>query len=111
MGQALEKIDKQKGLPVRQEGSLPVRQDWAGQLSGLLGAQHAMHGVFGNVFDRLGGEDFIYEWAVDHPTQFIKILVSMAPGLMPTAGMQGDVHLHVHHELKPTALDGHSDIA
>jgi hypothetical protein len=91
------------GLPAEVESDLD--NDLGQKLAGALGAQHAMHGLFGNVFLRLGGEDFIYEWARDNPGRFITLLTKMTPGLMPTAGHQGDVHLHVHQTLVPTDLD------
>ena len=71
-----------------------------------LEGQHAIHGMFGSVFERLGGEEFLYEWALDNPGRFLGMLTRMTPGLAPTTGMQGDVHLHVHQSLGPTALDG-----
>jgi hypothetical protein len=87
------------GLPAEVDDSFSER------LASALGAQHAMHGLFGNVFMRLGGEDFVYEWARDNPGRFITLLTKMTPGLMPTSGVQGDVHLHVHQTLVPTELD------
>ena len=29
-------------------------------------AHHPLHGVFANVYERLGGEEFIYQWAKLH---------------------------------------------
>lgn len=71
----------------------------------VMRGQHAIHGVFADVFDRLGGEDFLYEWALDNPGRFLQLFVKMTPNLMPQQGVQGDVHLHVHPVLGRTELD------
>lgn len=70
-----------------------------------LEGQHAIHGVFGRVFDRLGGEEFLYDWAEENPGRFITLIVGMTPNLTPMNSVQGDVHLHVHASLQPTELD------
>ncbi len=74
-----------------------------------LSAQHAIHGMFGSVFERLGGEEFLLEWAQDNPGRFLGMLTRMTPGLAPTTGLQGDIELHVHATLAPTELDVVSD--
>ena len=76
------------------------------QIKQALSAQHAIHGMMGRVFERLGGEDFMFEWAQDNPGRFLGMLVKATPGLAPTQGLQGDVHLHVHNTLGPSELDG-----
>ena len=75
------------------------------RLKTALEAQHAMHGIFGEVFQRLGGTDFLFEWAEENQGRFITLMTKMTPGLAPTQGFQGEVHLHVHNSLTPTALD------
>ena len=74
-----------------------------------LERQHAIHGVFGRVWDRLGGEEFLYEWAEENPGRFITLITKMTPGLAPTSGFQGKVVLHVDASLTPTALDHQDD--
>ena len=74
-------------------------------LNEVLDQQHVLHGAFGRVYDRLGGEEFLYGWAEDNPGRFLSMLVKMTPAVQPTAGIQGDVHLHVHAALAPTELD------
>lgn len=76
------------------------------EVAKALAGQHAVHGMLGRVFDRLGGEEFFYEWAKEHESTFIKLIFSSIPSMTPLTGVQGDVHLHVHQTLKPTALDG-----
>ena len=75
-----------------------------------LRSQHGLHGVLANVFDSLGGEDFILEWAEDNPGPFIKLLFAATPTMQPVSGVQGDVNLIVHHTLGPTSLDDEKDI-
>ncbi len=90
MGEALKKVD-------------------AHDVTEVLSSQHALHGMFGRVFERLGGEDFLYEWAEDNPGRFLSMMTRMTPGLAPTQGLGGDVQLHVHATLAPTQLDVVSD--
>ncbi len=71
----------------------------------VLHSQHAIMGIFGNVFERLGGEQFLYEWAEDNPTKFIVLMTKMVPALAPAQGMQGDVKLMVHPTLVSSELD------
>ena len=72
-----------------------------------LSAQSAVHEVFGEVFEELGGRDFLLEWAKQNPTPFVKLLAGMSPGLMPTQGMQGDINITINNSLGKTPLDGH----
>ena len=75
------------------------------KLVDVLHSQHALMGIFGNVFQRLGGEQFIYEWAEDNPTKFITMLSHMVPNLAPTQGMQGDINIRISSDLPRGALD------
>ena len=81
------------------------RRDVAGELS----QQHAIHGMFGRVFDRLGGEEFLFDWAQENPGRFITLMTQMAPRVAPTSAIQGDVTIQVNAALKPTELDVVSD--
>jgi hypothetical protein len=67
-------------------------------------AQHPLHGMFANVFENLGGEAALLEWAEDNPAQFFAMFTKLAPAAIPK-GTTGAVHLHVHSDLAPTALD------
>jgi hypothetical protein len=70
-----------------------------------LEAQHPLHGVLGRVWDRKGGEDFVADWADENPGAFIKMVMACTPSMQPMTTVQGDVVLHVHPSLAPTALD------
>ena len=82
-----------------------ILDDHVARMRTALTAQHAIHGIFGAVFEKLGGEDRFIEWADENYGRYITLLTKMTPGLAPTTGFQGDVHLHVHNSLTPTALD------
>ena len=75
------------------------------KLKEVLNSQHAVMGIFGNVFERLGGEQFIYEWAKDNPTKYITLLTRMVPTLAPTQGLQGDLTIRIASDLPRSALD------
>ena len=74
-------------------------------LKAALGAQHAMHGMFADVLEELGGKEFILNYARQNPGRYLMMLVKMTPNLMPTSGMQGDINLTVNSNLLPTELD------
>jgi hypothetical protein len=71
----------------------------------VLHSQHALMGIFGNVFERLGGEQFLYEWAEDNPSKYLTMLVKMVPNLAPTQGIQGDINIRISSDLPRSALD------
>ena len=53
------------------------------QIKAALSAQHAVHGMFADVLEDLGGEQFIRDWAEQNPSRFITLFVKMTPNLMP----------------------------
>lgn len=70
-----------------------------------LEGQHPIDAMLGRVYNRLGGEEFIVEWASENPGAFIRLFAARVPSLTPMNHVQGDIHLHVHHTLAPTDLD------
>jgi len=70
-----------------------------------LEQQHPLHGMLGRVYERVGGEDRVVEWADENFGGFLKLMMASTPSLQPMNHVQGDVHLHVHHALAPTELD------
>ena len=81
------------------------QDDMTRRVKEVLHSQHAIMGIFGNVFERLGGEQFLYEWAADNPTRFITLMTKMVPTLQPSSGLHGDVNIIVHPTLQPSQLD------
>tara|TARA_R110000744_G_scaffold53041_1_gene113454 strand:+ start:202 stop:492 length:291 start_codon:yes stop_codon:yes gene_type:complete len=71
----------------------------------VLRSQHALMGIYGNVFERLGGEQFLYEWAEDNPSKYLTQLVKMVPTLAPTAGLQGEINIRISADLPRSVLD------
>jgi len=84
---------------------LLLSDDMTQKVKEVLHSQHAIMGIFGNVFERLGGEQFLYEWAEDNPTKFITLMTKMVPTLQPSSGLQGDVRITVHPALGASPLD------
>lgn len=70
-----------------------------------LDQQHAIDGMFGEVFDELGGKAFLLEWAEANPGRFITLMTRMKPTMAPTAGLVGELTVKISPILTPTALD------
>jgi hypothetical protein len=79
--------------------------DQTQKLVTVLHSQHALMGIWGNVFDRLGGEQFLFEWAQDNPTKYLTMLTRMVPTLAPSQGIQGDINIRISNDLPRGALD------
>jgi hypothetical protein len=45
------------------------------------------------------------EWAHANPSKFFQLFFKMKPGLMPSAGMIGDVNIQIHNDLGRSPLD------
>ena len=79
--------------------------DYAERVKDILNSQHAIMGIFGNVFVELGGQQFLLEWARDNPTKYITLLTKMVPTMSPVSGFQGDVNITINPALPRTSLD------
>ena len=65
-----------------------------------------MGGMFDRVFTRLGGEDFVVEWAKDNPTQFMQMMVALNPPPRAESKDSGPrISLNIHPSLQPGPLD------
>jgi hypothetical protein len=84
---------------------LVLEEDDTTKLVQVLRSQHALMGIYGNVFERLGGEQFLFEWAQDNPSKYLTMLVKMVPNLAPTQGIQGDINIRISNDLPRSALD------
>ena len=71
-----------------------------------LDAQNALHGAMADAWLQMGGMKHLVAWGKKNPTTFYKEMFRMSPGLIPTAGMQGDVNITIHNNLGRTELDG-----
>lgn len=75
------------------------------QVSAAFHSQHPLHGLFFNVFEEIGGQEFLVDWAQKNPSKFITLFCKMSPTLMPTSGMVGDINIQINNSLERTALD------
>jgi hypothetical protein len=71
-----------------------------------MAAQHPLHGMMAEVFERRGGVDWLDRLAEEHPRWFITMMVKMVPGVAPTAAMSGDLNITINNTLVRTELDG-----
>ena len=71
-----------------------------------LHAQHPIHGAFANVFAKLGGEEFLLDWAEENPDKFLSMLTRMTPALQAGTGHQGDINITINSAIGSTELDG-----
>lgn len=72
-----------------------------------LQKQSPLHGAMGRVYERLGGEEKMLDWAEEHYGEFLKILVKLAPPPQPdSGGGKGDVIINLPNSLAPGPLDG-----
>ena len=67
-------------------------------------AAHPINGVFGEVFEELGGADMLAQWAKENYSQFIKIFSRMAPTATPE-NHTSQINIQVNAQLGPSPLD------
>ena len=66
---------------------------------------HPIHGVFAEVFERLGGVPRMEEWANANYTDFMRIFSKMAPRPMNNDAST-QIEINVHPLLGRSPLDG-----
>lgn len=88
-----------------EETEIHLTTDQTQKLVDVLHGQHALMGLYGNVFARLGGEQFLFEWAQDNPSKFLMMLAKMVPNIAPTQGIQGALKIVVSNDLPRSPLD------
>jgi phage terminase large subunit-like protein len=57
-----------------------------------------MQQLFGAVFERLGGLDFMEEWAEEHPGEFMRLFIAVNPPLTHN-NSGGGVVININPEL------------
>ena len=87
-------------LPSERTGTL-VRPK---TLPAVLEDQHVIHGIFGRVFEKIGGERHLQDWAEENPTEFYRHFVKMAPAPQRQDSINA-IAIQVHASLGPTKLD------
>lgn len=68
--------------------------------------QSPLHGAMGRVYERLGGEEALLDWAEEHYGEFLKILIKLAPPPQDKPGTShGGVTINLPGVLSPGPLD------
>ncbi len=76
------------------------------QVKSIMKAQHAVHGMMADVFERIGGEEGLVEFIQEgNQKWFYTLFLKNTPTLLPQAGVTGDVNITVNQNLQPTDLD------
>jgi len=57
------------------------------------------------VFERIGGEDAMVEYAEENRGWFYTHFLKMRPNVAPISGIQGEVNIVINNGLSRTALD------
>lgn len=61
--------------------------------------------MFGETLRRVGGMDFLQEWAEDNPSDFVRILVAVNPSAVQQPSGGNQVNVNIHPSLTPGPLD------
>ena len=91
------------------EDNLPVTASANDQaITDKLQSQSPLHGAMGRVYQRLGGEEALMDWAEENYGEFLKIMIKLAPPPQekPGGGNTGSVTINLPEGLGPSALDG-----
>jgi hypothetical protein len=81
-----------------QERQLALRQKMAGQ--------HPFHESLANVYEQMGGDDALLEWAEENPGQFFNLMMKASPPPQSNAKGGGlSLTLALHPALAPGPLD------
>ena len=64
-----------------------------------------MQQLLGRTLERLGGMDFVQEWAEDNPSDFMRMLLSAHPTAQPNSGGNQTLNLNLHPARAPGPLD------
>jgi hypothetical protein len=92
-------MDNPPSVPKAADPIQNLKQQYANDGGNPLGE------IFIEVLDAVGGMDYLIEFAEDHPTQFIPILLRLMPVASASSQSSGGVHLHVHPSLQAGPLD------
>ena len=61
--------------------------------------------LFGETLRRVGGLDFLQEWAEDNPSDFVRILLATNPAPAAQTNANNQVNVNIHPALTPGPLD------
>lgn len=76
------------------------------QIIDTLQKQSPLHGAMGRIYERLGGEDALLDWAEQNYGEFLKILIKLAPPPQHNDKPgQAVVNINLPEGLGPSPLD------
>ena len=91
-------------------GSVAVVTDFMPAIREAFKDSSPLHLMFIETLNGLGGMDFLEQWAEDNPTEYINILLRLAPLPVANPQQQGTsapvYNLNLHSSLAPGPLDG-----
>ena len=64
-----------------------------------------MQQLLGATLERLGGMDFVQDWAEEHPSEFMRLLMAANPDTTAKASGGQTINLNLHPALAPGPLD------
>ena len=94
-------------VPVEPTEKVLARHEPA-SLPGQMARHHPIHGLFGAVFEKVGGFARLAVWADENYTDFVRVFARMAPP--PSADVTvRQMNIQINSEIKETALDVEPD--
>ena len=75
------------------------------QIIQAFDAGSPMQRLLGHTLDRLGGMDFVQEWAEDNPSDFMRLLMAANPAAVANTPGSNQVNVNIHPALTPGPLD------
>jgi hypothetical protein len=95
---------KQRKVAPAQELMPVSNRAKAKSLIATMQETHPIYGVFARVFEELGGQDRLLDWADDNFTDFIRIFSKMVPSGPANSGVS-QINIQINNELGPSPLD------
>jgi hypothetical protein len=75
------------------------------QIQASMAAQHPLHGMMAEVFERRGGVEWLDEMSQEHPRWFLTMMFKMVPPVAQAQGITGDLNITFNNNLVSTELD------
>ena len=77
------------------------------ELESQMKGTHPLMGIMYEIAQEAPGgvRGMMRDFRDDNPNGYLKVMFGFVPNVAPVSGVQGEVHLHVHQTLAPTALD------
>lgn len=82
------------------EDGEPVYPVLRTDLPAFMARHHPIHGIFGAVFEEVGGQAKMVDWAQKNYTEFVKIFARMAPAAQADLSIK-EMNIRVDSALVP----------